>query len=251
MLNYVDIVNVLFLDIETVSESRSYDDLTDEFKKLWKLKARGVLKKYDEEITDEEAADSYAERAGIFAEFGKICCISVGIVTRNKEGEMKVRIKSYADHDERRVLEDFSKLLNLHFNNSKKHYFCGHNIKEFDIPYICRRMLIHQMEFPDLLDISGKKPWDLEYMLDTLTLWKFGDFKNYTALKVLTACFGIPSPKDDIDGSEVGKTYWELDDLERIAVYCEKDVLAVVHLLMKYKLMPLLEGDAVQFVDRE
>ena len=251
MLNYVDIVNVLFLDIETVSEYRSYDDLTDEFKKLWKLKARSVLKKYDEEITDEEAADSYAERAGIFAEFGKICCISVGIVTRNKDGEMKVRIKSYADHDERRILEDFSKLLNLHFNNSKKHYFCGHNIKEFDIPYICRRMLIHQMEFPDLLDISGKKPWDLEYMLDTLTLWKFGDFKNYTALKVLTACFGIPSPKDDIDGSEVGKTYWELDDLERIAVYCEKDVLAVVHLLMKYKLMPLLEGEAVQFVDRE
>lgn len=251
MLNYVDIVNVLFLDIETVSECRTYDDLTDEFKKLWKLKAKSVLKKYDEEITDEEAAESYTERAGIFAEFGKICCISVGIVTRNKDGEMKVRIKSYADHDERRLLEGFSNLLNQHFNNAKKHYFCGHNIREFDIPYICRRMLIHQMEFPDLLDISGKKPWDLEYMLDTLTFWKFGDFKNYTALKLLTACFGIPSPKDDIDGSEVGRTYWELDDLERIAVYCEKDVLAVVHLLMKYKLMPLLEGDAVQFVDRD
>jgi hypothetical protein len=111
-------------------------------------------------------------------------------------------------------------------------------------------MIIHQMEFPKILDVAGKKPWELQSKLDTLTLWKFGDFKNYTALKVLTACFGIPSPKDDIDGSEVGSTYWELDDLERITIYCEKDVLAVVHLLMKYKLMPLLEGEAIQFVDR-
>lgn len=250
MLNHVDIVNVLFLDIETVSGHRTYGDMPDEFKKLWKLKARSVLRKYDEPITEEEAVETYTERAGIFAEFGKICCISVGIVTRNRDGEMKVRLKSYADHDEKKLLEDFAGLLNQHFNNTRRHYFCGHNIKEFDIPYICRRMLIHQMELPELLNIPGKKPWDLEYMLDTLTLWKFGDFKNYTALKVLTACFGIPSPKDDIDGSEVGRVYWEEDDLERIGVYCEKDVLAVVHLLMKYKLMPLLEGDAVQFVDR-
>lgn len=256
MLNNVDIQNVLFLDIETVSEHRSYDDLTDEFKKLWKLKARSVLRKYDEEITEEEGRETYTERAGIFAEFGKICCISVGLISTNKEGEMQVRIKSYADHDEKKLLQDFSKLLSSHFNDPKHqrggtHYVCGHNINEFDVPYICRRMIIHQMEFPKILDVAGKKPWELQSQLDTLTLWKFGDYKNYTALKVLTACFGIPSPKDDIDGSEVGRTYWEGNDLERIAVYCEKDVLAVVHLLLKYKLMPLLEGDAVQFVDRD
>jgi DNA polymerase elongation subunit (family B) len=251
MLNNVDIVNVLFLDIETVSEYKSYDDLTKEFQKLWRLKTRQILRKYDEEITEEEAIATYKERAGIFAEFGKICCISVGFISRDKEGELKARIKSYADHDEKKLLEDFSKLLDGHFNNPNKHYFCGHNIKEFDIPYICRRMLKHQMEFPRLLNIPGKKPWELNYMLDTLELWKFGDYKHYTALKVLTALFGIPSPKDDIDGSEVGSTYWELDDLERIAIYCEKDVLAVVHLLSKYKLLPLIPIENVQFVDRE
>jgi DNA polymerase elongation subunit (family B) len=251
MLNHVDIVNVLFLDIETVSGHRHYEDLTDEFKKLWQNKAKSVLRKYDEPITEEEAIASYTESAGIFAEFGKICCISVGIIARNEQGEMKVRLKSYANHDEKKLLEDFAGLLNNHFNNPNRHYFCGHNIKEFDIPYICRRMLIHQMQLPKLLDISGKKPWDLNYMLDTLTLWKFGDFKNYTALKVLTACFGIPSPKDDIDGSEVGRVYWEEDNLERIAIYCEKDVLAVVQLLLKYKLMPLLKDEAVIFVDRK
>ena len=256
MLNNVDIVNVLFLDIETVSEYKSYDDLTDEFKKLWRLKTRQILRKYDEEITEEEAIAAYTERAGIFAEFGKICCISVGFLTRNKQGELKARIKSYADHDEKKLLEDFSGLLNKHFNDPKHqrggtHYICGHNINEFDVPYICRRMIIHQMEFPKILDVAGKKPWELQSQLDTLTLWKFGDYKNYTALKVLTACFGIPSPKDDIDGSEVGSTYWELDDLERIAIYCEKDVLAVVHLLMKYKLMDLIPIEDVQFVDRE
>ncbi|MGB1121392.1 MAG: ribonuclease H-like domain-containing protein [Saprospiraceae bacterium] len=255
MLNHIDIVNVLFLDIETVSGHRTYGDMPDEFKTLWKLKAKSVLRKYDEPITEEEAIETYAERAGIFAEFGKICCISVGFVTRNREGEMKVRLKSYADHDERKLLEDFAVLLNQHFNDpvhsrGGKHYMCGHNINEFDIPYICRRMLIHQMELPKMLDISGKKPWELKYQLDTLTLWKFGDFKNYTALKVLTACFGIPSPKDDIDGSEVGRVYWEENNLERIAIYCEKDVLAVVQLLLKYKLMPLLEDKDVIFVDR-
>lgn len=256
MLNHVDITKVLFLDIETISGHRHHEDMTDEFKKLWKLKAKSVLRKYDEPITEEEAVESYTERAGIFAEFGKICCISVGFVTVESDGKMSVRLKSYASHDEKQLLEDFAGLLNKHFNNpvhqrGGQHYMCGHNISEFDVPYIARRMLIHQMELPKMLDIAGKKPWDLMYQLDTLTLWKFGDYKNYTALKVLTACFGIPSPKDDIDGSEVGRVYWEEDNLERIAIYCEKDVLAVVQLLLKYKLMPLIEDEAVIFVDRK
>ena len=126
-----------------------------------------------------------------------------------------------------------------------KSFFCGHNIREFDMPYICRRLLINQMALPTSLDIAGKKPWETKHFLDTLELWKFGDYKNYTSLNLLAAVFGFPTPKDDIDGSQVGRVFWEEDDLERIAVYCEKDVLAVIHLLMKYKRMPLIEEDKI------
>ena len=251
MIDKIDITNVLFLDIETVSGHRSFDDLSEEFQKLWKLKCRSILKRYDEPITVEEARAAYTEKAGIFAEFGKIVCISVGIVVRDSETQtLHVRLKSFADHDEKKLLQDYSELIKNYYWNVNKHFQCGHNLKEFDIPYICRRMLIHQMPLPRPLDISGAKPWEMKHLLDTMVMWRFGDYKNYTALKLLCACFGVPSPKDDIDGSEVGRVYWEEDDLERIAVYCEKDVLAVVQLLLRYKRQPLLEGSQIKFVDR-
>lgn len=251
MIDQLDITNILFLDIETVSGHSSYDDLTDEFKKLWKLKAKSILKKYEEGVTEEEARDLYPERAGIFAEFGKIVCISVGIVVRDATTQtLSVRLKSFESHDEKKLLEDFAKLISNYYWNVNKHYMCGHNLVEFDIPYICRRMLIHQLPLPRPLNIPGTKSWNNKHLLDTMLLWRFGDYKNFTSLKLLCACFGVPSPKDDIDGSEVGRVYWEEDDLERIAVYCEKDVLAVVQLLLRYKRQPLLEGSQITFVGR-
>jgi 3'-5' exonuclease len=251
MIDKIDITDVLFLDIETVSGCRSYEDLTPAFQKLWKLKVPSILKQYDEPITEEIAAKAYVEKAGIFAEFGKIICISVGIVVRNAEtGSLHVRLKSFEDHDEKKLLQDFSDLVSNYYSNTKKHFLCGHNLKEFDVPYICRRMLINQMPLPRPLDISGLAPWELKHLLDTMAMWRFGDFKNYTALKLLCECFGVPSPKDDIDGSDVGRVYWEEDDLHRIAVYCEKDVLAVVQLLLRYKRQPLLEGSQITFVGR-
>lgn len=250
MLNNLDIANVLFLDIETVSEQANYDDLSDTFKTLWKLKCRQILKKYDEEITEEEATELYPERAGIFAEFGKIVCISVGIVTRDvKTQKLGVRLKSYASNDEAELLKGFTQLIEQYYNDPNKHYFCGHNLREFDIPYVCRRLLINQLPLPRTLNIAGKKPWETKYLLDTLELWKFGDFKHYTSLKLLAAVFGFPSPKDDIDGSEVGRVFWEEGDLDRIAKYCEKDVLAVVQLLLKYRRMPILEDEQIVHVD--
>ncbi|KAA3640461.1 MAG: 3'-5' exonuclease [Bacteroidetes bacterium] len=245
-----NIGSILFLDVETVSGKATYGELDETFQELWKLKSRSVLRKYDEPITDEEATEAYTDRAGIFAEFGKIICISVGLVYRDKESKkLSVRLKSFADDDEKKLLEDFSELLNQHYNNPAKHGLCGHNIKEFDVPYICRRMLINQLPLPAMLDIAGKKPWETKHLIDTLEFWKFGDFKNYTSLKLLAAVFGFPSPKDDIDGSEVGRVYWEEKDLKRIAKYCEKDVLATVQLYLKYKLMPLLEDDNILFVE--
>lgn len=246
MLDQIDLGNVLFLDIETVSGYKDYDSMPETLQKLWAQKAKSVLKIYDRPLEEKEVISAY-ESAGIYAEFGQIVCISVGFLSKNENG-LGVRVKSYAHRDEKILLEDFAKLLNQYYNNPHKHYICGHNIKEFDIPYICRRMLVHGLKLPRLLDIYGKKPWDLDYFLDTMILWKFGDYKAYTKLSLLTYIFGIPTPKDDIDGSEVGKVFWEDDDLERIAIYCEKDVVATAQLLLKYKRMELPENMVVERV---
>ena len=159
-----------------------------------------------------------------------------------------MRLKSFANHMESGLLDDFSELLNKHFSNPEKFAICGHNIKEFDVPYICRRMLINQLPLPRMIDIAGKKPWETKHFLDTLEMWKFGDIKNYTSLRLLTAVFDIPSPKDDMDGSDVAGVYWEERDLDRIATYCEKDVLATVQLYLRLKRLPLLRNDQVIIV---
>ena len=246
MLDHLDLSKVLFLDVECVSGKANFDELNDDFKYLWKLKSKSVLKRYNEEISDEDAAAAYKDKAGIYAEFGKIVCISVGIVARNPDTkELFVRLKSFESEDESKLLKEFSELVNQYYSDTRTHYFCGHNIREFDMPYICRRLLINQLPLPKSLDIAGKKPWETKHFLDTLELWKFGDYKNYTSLKLLAAVFGFPSPKDDIDGSEVGRVFWEENDLPRIAKYCEKDVLATVQLLLKYMLQPILGEEQI------
>ncbi len=252
MLENLDIANVLFLDIETVSGQPEYDDLTGSFQKLWQIKSRQILRKYDEEIEEDEAKKLYSEKAGIFAEFGKIVCISVGIVVRNPDTkQLELRLKSFTNDDETQLLKDFSQLVEQYYNNPNKHFFCGHNLREFDIPYVCRRMIVNQLPLPRSLNIAGKKPWETKHLLDTLELWKFGDYKHYTSLDLLTNVFGIPSPKDDIDGSEVGDVYWNEKDLDRIAEYCEKDVLAVVQLLLKYMRQSILEENQIVQVNKK
>ncbi|MEL6719676.1 MAG: ribonuclease H-like domain-containing protein [Bacteroidota bacterium] len=251
MLDRIDISKVLFLDIETVSEQASYDDLSERFQELWKLKCRQIIRQYDVPIEDEQAAELYIEKAGIYAEFGKIVCISVGIVYRDADGRLGVRLKSFASKNEKKLLRDFAQLLEQFYNNPNAHYMCGHNIREFDVPYICRRMVVNALAFPNLLDLSGKKPWETKYLLDTLELWKFGDYKHYTSLNLLAAVLDFPTPKDDIDGSKVGRVFWEEGDVDRIALYCEKDVLATVQLFLRYRRLPILEDDQVIFVDRD
>lgn len=242
-----DIATILFLDIECVSGKATYEELSDDFKYLWQLKAKTVLRK-PEPVTEEEAAESYKDKAAIFAEFGKIVCISVGIVVRDKNKKLSLRLKTFANDDEKVLLEEFSKLVEKYYNNPSRSSFCGHNIKEFDIPYICRRLLVNYLPLPNALDISGKKPWETHHLIDTMELWKFGDRKNWTSLKLLAAVLGFPSPKDDIDGSEVGRVYWEEKDLKRIGIYCEKDVLATVQLYLRYYLTPILEEEQVTSV---
>ncbi len=248
MLESLDIKNVLFLDIETVSKTASYLDLDDTFRSLWIAKC-SQLHKGPDPLTEETAALLYENKAAIFAEFGKIICISVGIVFEHSETrQLHVRLKSFANDEEAELLAGFSDLINKRYHNPDKSFFCGHNIKEFDIPYICRRLSVNRLPLPKMLQIHMRKPWELKYLLDTLELWKFGDNKNYTSLKLLAALFDIPSPKDDIDGSDVGRVYWEERDLPRISRYCEKDVLATIQLLLALKRMPPLGEDQVELV---
>lgn len=215
---------ILFLDIETVPEYRNYAELPKNRKYFWSRRARKILNKSLEDISTDELETTYFERAGIYAEFAKIVCISAGFFQVSDGNIRDFRCKSFASHDEKELLEAFKDLLDGYFNDPKIHALCGHNIREFDVPVTCRRMLINKIPFPKLLDVRMKKPWELTHLIDTMELWKFGDWKNYTSLDLLAHIFDVPSSKDDIDGSLVGRVYWEEEDLERIVRYCEKDV---------------------------
>ena len=232
MLDHVKIEKVLFLDIETVPQYATYDELPERLKEFWDHKATKI------KVNETDTPDMVYERAGIYSEFGKIICISVGFIHNDK-----LRIKSFAGDDEAQLLRDFATMLENNFNKTGT-LLCAHNGKEFDFPYIARRMLIHSISLPFLLDIAGKKPWEVPY-LDTMELWKFGDYKNYTSLALLTAIFDIPSPKDDINGSQVGEYYWVRNELPRIVIYCQKDVVAIAQLMLRYKGMPLIEDNNI------
>lgn len=237
MLEQTDLQQVMVLDIETVPQYPTHRDLPPHFVQLWEQKT-----KYQRR--EGETAEEYYPRAGIWAEFGKIICISVGVFTRS-EGQTGFRVKSFYGDDEAAILHDFTALLN---KQSATLTLCAHNGKEFDFPYLCRRMLINCITIPAQLQISGKKPWEINH-LDTLDLWKFGDYKNYTSLGLLAAVFNIPTPKDDISGSDVHAVYWQEKNLERIKTYCEKDVITTAQLLLRFKCEPLIKDEMIRIVE--
>lgn len=240
----------LFIDVETVSEFPDYDALPDNFKRLWDIKSQqiGSLPKLiDDEISPESL---YVKKAGIYAEFSKIVCISMGFLSFGDEDlPTKVRMKSLAGDDEKKLLADFTDVLNQHYSDPDNSFISGHNVKEFDIPFICRRLVINQLPFPEMLDISGKKPWQTQHILDTMDMWRFGDYKNYTSLVLLAGALGIPSPKDDIDGSQVGDVYWKAQDIDRIKTYCQKDVFTVIQIMLRYAGCCLLSEDVIEYVE--
>jgi uncharacterized protein YprB with RNaseH-like and TPR domain len=238
MLDNIALENILFLDIETVPQESGFEKLSEEMKPLWERKASHIKK------DDESIPDSY-RHAGIYAEFGKIICICAGYVSGTK-GNRSMRIKAFAGDDERKLLLEFSELVKKFFSGANK-YLCAHNGKEFDYPFIARRMLINGIVLPPALDTAGKKPWEVQH-LDTMELWKFGDYKSYTSLNLLAAIFKIPTPKDDIDGSMVNEVYWKQKDLERIVRYCRKDVLTVAQLILRFKGEPLLADANVEMI---
>lgn len=237
----IKIENFLCIDIETVSERATFSNLDATTQSLWIDKVQRI-------VPDDETPEAfYEQRAGVMAEFSKIVCISAGYFKRVGD-KLTFRVKSFYQEKEVDLLRAFITLLNSIEVVNNRWVFTGHNIKEFDIPFICRRLLINNIAIPEYLDFQNMKPWDSN-IVDTFQYWRFGDYKNYTSLRLLAHCLGIPTSKDDIDGSMVGKVYWEENNLQRIVTYCQKDVVVVANIVLKFKGMPLLEDGAVQVIE--
>ncbi len=232
MLPIKDYSKIIFIDIETVPVVYNFNDLDERGKDLWGKKTKFLQER--EEKTPEEIY----ERAGIYSEFAKVACISIGLIVQ-KGGEEQIRLKSFAHEDEKVLLQEFINILNTKFN-AFDYLLCAHNGKEFDYPFLARRIVINGLKLPTILNTAGKKPWEVKH-LDTMELWKFGDYKHYTSLELLTYVFNIPTPKDDIDGSQVASVFYEDKDLDRIIVYCEKDVIATIQLFLRYQGKPLID----------
>lgn len=236
----IRIENLLFIDIETVPQQPDFTQLSAEWQALWTEKVRWLVP------ADTTAHAFYPQRAGIMAEFAKVICVSMGYFRKEAKG-LQLRIKSFYGDDEKQLLTNMlSALTELEAVNNKWS-FTGHNIKEFDIPFLCRRLVANSIGIPTYLDFQNMKPWDTN-MVDTFQYWRFGDYKNYTSLKLLAATLGIPSPKDDIDGSMVADVYYKARDLERIVNYCQKDVITVANIVRRFKNLPILSEDEVVVV---
>lgn len=239
--------NIIFFDIETVPLTEHLDQLPEALQSLWLSKFETIRQRkgdsFDCTISDDQ---NYFDHAGIYSEFGRVVCISVGIFAF--EGDrLTLRLKSFASDDERQILTEFADILNSCSRRTTVQ-LCGHNIKEFDVPFVCRRMLINDVAIPTVINVAGKKPWEVPF-IDTLEQWRFGDYKSYTSLKLLATILGIPTPKDDIDGSQVATVYYRELNLARISQYCQKDVLATARLYQKFNRLPLVADEDVVFVN--
>jgi 3'-5' exonuclease len=237
-MSAVPLQNILFLDIETAAQYPSFDQLPEEWKELWVRKSNSLIRD-----RPTETAESVYDMAGLYAEFGKVICISCGIISKNKE-DRRLLLKSFYASDEREVLLAFCEMVSRWGAGGDK-FLCAHNGKEFDYPYLCRRLIIHGIQLPALLDPTGRKRWELPH-LDTLEWWKFGEYKNFTSLHLLSLVLGIPSPKDDIDGSMVNGIYWKEKDLARIAQYCQKDVVTLAQVYLKWQGESLLSPEQIE-----
>lgn len=243
MLEHLTPEKILFLDIETVPQHASFDQLPEAWKKLWEAKSAPLRK------VDTDTPESLYPRAALFAEFGKIICISAGYISTTPEGRRGFRLKSFASHDEKEVLRGFAGLLEKHYSRPESR-LCAHNGKEFDFPFIARRMVVNGLQLPPMLDSSNKRPWETSYV-DTMELWKFGSYNYFAGLNLLATTLGVPTPKDDIDGSQVWWVYWKDNDLDRIVTYCQKDVLTVAQLFLRYRNEPLIREEDVIIAGQE
>jgi len=232
-LHFTDLSSILFIDIETVPERANFDEINLKKQELWEKKAKyAKFVAHNDKDSKVQIADSFAQKAGIYAEFAKIVCISAGYLVQDGASISHLKVKSYYGDSEIEILEDISKVLSKHYFHPDRHSLCGHNIKEFDVPFLCRRLLINRLPIPKIIDVGGAKSWQTKQLIDTLQLWKFGDYKNYTSLDLIASALDLPSPKEEMDGSEVRDTYYEQNDVEKIARYCEQDVFTTARVYL-------------------
>lgn len=231
--------NLIFIDIETVSSEKTFNELPEEWQRLWSKKFSKAL---PENMPIE---DHYTQRAALYAEFSKVVCISFAYYN-SRGSEKKLRVKSLCGDDEKELLHQFCEILTQFEKHQSGWVFAGHNIKEFDLPFLSRRMIINGLGIPGCMNFFNLKPWEYT-IIDTMHYWRFGDYKNYTSLELLTESLGIPSPKSDITGSQVGEVFWERD-FKRISDYCERDVVAVANIIQRFNGEKILEKQDVEIV---
>ena len=240
MITPLDFGKILFLDIETVPCWEYYGQMEGHVKKLWDKKANGWKEK-DIQLAHLSCEELFYRRGGVYAEFGKIVAIGLGMLYI-KRGEVRLRVKCISHPSEKVILSQFLQVLQTLETNLKNKrasadkdscaLLCAHNGKEFDFPYIARRLLINGMRLPEALKLHSKKPWDIPH-LDTMDLWRFGDYKTYTSLDLLAATFGVESSKTKMDGSQVCEIYYKEKNIEKIARYCSQDVITLVQVLLR------------------
>jgi 3'-5' exonuclease len=233
--------NILFLDIETASQMTDYQQLSDRIKALWDKKV--MYLRNDDELSNQEM---YFKKAAIYAEFGKVICIGFGGIYFDENEQMCFRVKTIYGHDEAEILQQFKQILEKHKAGNTL-MLAAHNGKEFDFPYICRRMLLNNITLPRPLQLSGKKPWEIPH-IDTMEMWKFGDGKQFSSLELLAAIFDVPSSKTEMDGSEVNVAYHHNNELEKIQRYCKQDVIVLAQLYLKLNSLDMIKEDNIQFV---
>lgn len=230
--------NFLLIDIETVCSVASYQQLPERMQLLWNKKANS-LRKVDDDTSN---ADFFFQRGAIYSEFGKVVCIAFGAYFWNEKDEMSFKVKSFSGDDELRLLLEFKTLIEKYPSNEL--VLCAHNGKEFDFPYLCRRMLINNIPIPKVLQIAGKKPWEILHQ-DTMELWKFGDYKSYTSLDLMAAVFDLPGSKGEMSGDQVSRVYYEEKALEKISRYCREDVVVLGQLYLKLNSIPAVEAQNI------
>lgn len=236
MLEHIILRDILFIDIETVPITPQLSDLGAEMQRLWDYRTQRYR------ATDVDLADYYFEKAGVYAEFGKVVCASIGFfaAANADNSDYQLRVKSFYGHDE--VNEVLLPFLNLLAKMPDRYYLCGHNIREFDIPFLCRRAVINQLSVPRLLNIADLKPWEVKH-LDTMLLWRFGDVRNMTSLHLLCTVLGIETPKNDMEGKDVARVFWQDKDIKRIMHYNRQDIVAVAQLILRFKQLPPLDAE--------
>jgi 3'-5' exonuclease len=231
--------SILFLDIETVPQYPDYHSLPKDWKELWDIKAGYIIRN-----KETETSESVYPRAGIYAEFGKIICIGCGFIAGEGAGKT-ITLKSFYGDNEKLLLAEFCDMLNK-WSAKEQKWLCAHNGKEFDFPFLCRRLVVNELPIPSILNVSGKKPWEVNHF-DTMELWKFGDYKSYTSLNLLAHTLGVPTSKDDIDGSMVWSVYWKDKNLNRIVSYCQKDVVTLAQLFLRMNNESLINNDNIVY----